>query len=572
MTKALTPRELSPEPPRASRARGRRKKGTRGGAGQTFEFFEPRPSSPLESGADSRAAGVPLRARGVGARAGGTAVAVASFDTTMAALIKSTAVSENVVLSTRDVVSPAGALLAVEYSLEVSKDRVVVFNIDFAGSTNLTLRGAAPGEGLCATTTVQPFSRAVVAYVEVRDPAKAWVLESRYTWIEETPSALLPGASKREVLGDGVAAVTSRSPRGLGSDPDAFTFEGVVDKNAFVRFTLDATACVGMEFVGVSPGTRVASVVVGPYSRAVICVLAAKNLVRGYALKHRLTWEEAFPASDGSSPRSSGPGAASNGGTYHHPYASGDAASSYRSTPPATTVALARAPPPATAPASLLAATRQPLAPREAGPAPGATKRVETLAEGVSLSTELVQGTPDRALEIVYTMLVQRPRTTAAFSADFAGSINLAVSSPLPGGGPPSSPLATAETLVQPFRPTEVARLRCVNPALGWRLVCKYVWSELDEEGEAASPPAVLQPQPSPQLALARPGALRDALARVGLEAYYPYFVKEDLADLELLRMMARDPAEFRHTLEQVGVAKIGHREKILRVVREEVA
>ena len=64
-----------------------------------------------------------------------------------------------------------------------------------------------------------------------------------------------------------------------------------------------------------------------------------------------------------------------------------------------------------------------------------------------------------------------------------------------------------------------------------------------------------------------RASSLRALLQSLGMDVYIPFFEQEELT-LDLLRVMARDEAEFRHSLQQLGISKMGHREKILLAVK----
>ena len=57
---------------------------------------------------------------------------------------------------------------------------------------------------------------------------------------------------------------------------------------------------------------------------------------------------------------------------------------------------------------------------------------------------------------------------------------------------------------------------------------------------------------------------LSAALASLGLQQYYGCFVDEELTDLAVLRDLAARPDALRSVLKEIGVSKIGHREKLV--------
>ena len=560
--------------------------------------------------------------------------------------VKTVSIADGLVLTSRDVLTATGALRGIEYELEVKKDKVVVFEIDFAGSTNLALAGAG---GLKRTTTVKPFSKQRVALVEVRDPDAGWALETRYTWVEENPNAVLPGASKREALSEGVFIVTTRSDRSSPTAPDQYTYEAVVEKNATVKITLDFSECTNIELVGgkapvgvlSTTPPKTATVVVQPFSRARIGVLAAKNPAKGYSLRTKWSWTETpgavpSPQFDDAAWASNGGGGADAPPTRYRDDAdfvaapapgSGrprmglvqtppraqylhtdddDVVGAYgkRSSNPAVGAAAAapfggyrlplvplsqqqqQQPQPPTQKPLGLSARANANANASKATSPGSlTKRSEEISPHVVLTTETIEGTWERPTEVVYRLSVGK-NTRVVFTADFTGSANLVVVAPV-ATVVASKPMSVTSS-VDPFAAAEVARLRCVDPSLGWKLVCKYAWSEedVDLDAEEVSPPPPPPPPPTmppPMMPPPQPNttptatalttryaSLRELLQSLGLEAYVSTFEREELT-LELLRVMSRDEAEFRHSLQQLGISKMGHREKILLAVKASV-
>ena len=136
---------------------------------------------------------------------------------------KTTEISPGLLLYTTDRLGANRAVSSIEYELEVRKDKLVVFEIDFTGSTNLAL--VDPTSSFKKKTTVEPHSKALVAVINVVDPNKSWSLETKYTWTEENPGTVQPGKSKRELLSEGIILTTSRT-----SSPETFIFHLSIEK------------------------------------------------------------------------------------------------------------------------------------------------------------------------------------------------------------------------------------------------------------------------------------------------------------------------------------------------------
>ena len=64
------------------------------------------------------------------------------------------------------------------------------------------------------------------------------------------------------------------------------------------------------------------------------------------------------------------------------------------------------------------------------------------------------------------------------------------------------------------------------------------------------------------------PLSVPELLSRHGLGEYTELFRAEALDDTALLREMARDEGAFRASMKDIGVAKLGHREALLRALR----
>lgn len=66
--------------------------------------------------------------------------------------------------------------------------------------------------------------------------------------------------------------------------------------------------------------------------------------------------------------------------------------------------------------------------------------------------------------------------------------------------------------------------------------------------------------------------SVQDLLRGLGLAEYYPAFEAEAMTDLALLADMAGDPRGLRDSLKEIGVLKMGHRERIALEVQKRAA
>jgi hypothetical protein len=570
---------------------------------------------------------------------------------------KITQISDKLFLTTRDVLTPTGTLRSIEYELDVQKNKVVLFEIDFSGSVNLVIRENMIGNNNNTTTTtmgllpngnnnnnsemskrtiVEPFTKSIVAIVDVKDPNKGWALETKYTWLEENPNTVLPGQAKREKLSEGVYAVTTRSSRVSPSQPDTFTCEIQVDKNATVRVTLDASQSTNLEFKN---GGKVATIVVPPFSTAIVGTLIVVNPSVGYTLSTKWNWSETVGTTGNNNIQNLTSSSTTEFSSPAHYYGSNNnnntRSNNFIESP--TAAGLATQPYqhgmniPTThhhtddetrIPNSLNGTsnnnrnninTNQPssLVVNSSNP----KCRIEEISPGVILSTETIEGTWEKPTEILYYLKVDKA-THVDFTADFSGSTNLRCFELIDGKS--SSPLSSHTLLqprfsssmivrsaVNPFQTALVAHLQCVDSTLGWKLLCKYKWEEEDITIPSQPPPPPPNPvastssyfqqqqqmdhnsmlnnrninsiSPSSSSILSGSGynggnaaSLNALLTGLGMEAYIPTFQQEELT-LDLLRVMARDEAEFRHSLQVLGISKMGHREKILLAVKQSI-
>ena len=79
--------------------------------------------------------------------------------------------------------APAAGL---RYELEAAKFVSVTFTLNFAGSENVEVQGAARGS-MQTTTEVNPFERRQVAVLRVKDVHKGWGTKVRFSWTESQP-------------------------------------------------------------------------------------------------------------------------------------------------------------------------------------------------------------------------------------------------------------------------------------------------------------------------------------------------------------------------------------------------
>jgi hypothetical protein len=93
-------------------------------------------------------------------------------------------------------------VVAVEFELEVKKDRSVMFEIDFNRSVNMTLEPApSSGNGgsrpnsrpgspsskealMKSSLLVEPYSRKRIGILKVDNIRKEWDLKTKYSWTE----------------------------------------------------------------------------------------------------------------------------------------------------------------------------------------------------------------------------------------------------------------------------------------------------------------------------------------------------------------------------------------------------
>lgn len=460
---------------------------------------------------------------------------------------KSTELAEGIVLYTTDhfstplsssgvrSASPTPTISSIEFELHVLKNKLVIFEIDFTGSTNLRLASpSTPSSSqLKRKTCVEPNNPTQVALVQIADPSKSWSLETKYTWLEENPGTVQPGQSKQERLADGLLLTTTRTA-------EMFVFHLTVERSSPVRVTLDCSKSENLEMVlgNNQPGVgNVTSVTLPAFSRSLVCSLQVRDLALGYKLKTKWSWSET--------------GLGNNATRLPlQPQMEDENLSFVRRKPEAPS--FMSLPSPTRAPLPVVAVSHKP----SNGKPPTKVKR-EEISPQVFLITEITDNV--HRCEITYALQVDK-NTRVKFEANFHSSHNLELT---PGGG------LVCEATVEPFRKMQVARLESLDSALPWKLQCKYKWQEEDLERPAAG---VALGGAAPVVpATTTPSGIYDVrslLQSLNLEGYADLFVGEELT-LDLLKVMVRDESEFRRSLELLGVNKMGHRERMIVALRQ---
>ncbi|KAH9260907.1 hypothetical protein BASA82_001072 [Batrachochytrium salamandrivorans] len=464
---------------------------------------------------------------------------------------KSTELAEGIVLYTTDhfsrpstssssgvrSASPTPTIASIEFELHVLKNKLVIFEIDFTGSTNLRLASpAAASSPLKRKTCVEPNNPTQVALVQIADPSKSWSLETKYTWLEENPGTVQPGQSKQERLADGLLLTTTRTA-------EMFVFHLTVERSSPIRVTLDCSKSENLEMVlgNNQPGVgNVTSVTLPAFSRSLVCSLQVRDLALGYKLKTKWSWSE------------TGLG---NNRPPLQPQMEDENLSFVRRKPDAPSFlslpSPTRAPPPTS---STVAVNNNNKLAVGSGKPPTKVKR-EEISPQVFLITEISDNV--HRCEITYVLQVDK-NTRVKFEANFHSSHNLQLT---PGGG------LVCEATVEPFRKMQVARLESLDSALPWKLQCKYKWQEEDLEKPVVAAPLVT----GTSVTTATPSGIYDVrslLQSLNLEGYADLFVGEELT-LDLLKVMVRDESEFRRSLELLGVNKMGHRERMIVALRQ---
>ena len=77
------------------------------------------------------------------------------------------------------------------YSIFCGKYKRLRFTMDFRGSSNIKLTDGS----LLRTIYVEPFEKKKIGVMRAQDPASSWSLKSKYTWVEEEPTSKQPTLS-----------------------------------------------------------------------------------------------------------------------------------------------------------------------------------------------------------------------------------------------------------------------------------------------------------------------------------------------------------------------------------------
>lgn len=455
---------------------------------------------------------------------------------------KVTELAEGILLYTTDHYAATGrqggTISAIEFELEVRKNKLVIFEIDFTGSTNLALEHAQQ-QGLKRKTCVEPNVRMQVALIHIADPTKSWSLETKYTWLEENPGTVQPGQSKQEKLAEGLVLTTTRTN-------EMFVFYLQVEKQNAVRVTLDCSKSENLQMVlagGEVQTDNVVSLALPANSRSLVCSLQVRNPNLGYKLKTKWSWSETGVVTAKQQQSENAFGDENFSITRRKQV----------DTSPPQQASFLSMTPTRERPATTALVPQQPN--NKLQRAPSKVKR-EEISPQVFLITEIAEVA--HRCEITYVLQVEK-NTRVMFEANFTGSHNLQLT---PGGG------LVCEAFVEPFRKMQVARLESLDVNLPWKLQCKYKWQEEDLERPALLPSIVTPAPVAPQQQPTGVYDVRSLLASLSLDGYADLFVAEELT-LDLLRVMVRDEAEFRRSLESLGVNKMGHRERIIVALKQ---
>lgn len=168
----------------------------------------------------------------------------------------------------------------ISYEVDNAKYKRILFKMDFSGSQNLHLLTG----GLEVRTTVQPYARVQVAVLRVTDPRKSSRLSVKYTWEEEEPSEPPSTIPKREELAQDIFVYTTRY-----HDPTSFHFAVFCGKYRRLRFT---ASFAGSSNLALDDGTQRRTVVVEPYQKVDIGTLRVVDASRGWTYKAKFVWEE----------------------------------------------------------------------------------------------------------------------------------------------------------------------------------------------------------------------------------------------------------------------------------------
>jgi len=452
-----------------------------------------------------------------------------------------------------------------QYQLAVSKNCIVDFCLDCSESTNMHLKGGETTQH----TVVQPWDRAEVGLVVTKNPAKAWSLKCKFTWSERTPTPPTSGSIDEtpcsnpsvNTLTEQLASVDlcTSATTGLNS------FEVVRESGSVVN-----------SGDGSSPATLAASQEIHRTSASVhsdTLSQVPKRTAPGLAPQQNQPAPQpvvnsAPPPVSNCPPHfekpmaSSAPPPVSNCPPHFEKPMASSAPPPVSNCPPHFEKPMASSAPPPVSNCPPQAV--KPLAsPVVDSLKPENPTTVKELAAGITLTTEQVAGPPRK---FIYTVEVAKPNAVS-FDADFTGSTNLTLKDA------DVFNQLFKRTLVAPHSKLIVAELTVKDPAVATSLRCKYRY----EEQAPASIPTVSVPNaplsgPPPGVTGGPKSAkykLVEFLQGLELLEYIDLFNTEQI-DWDLLKDMADNEDSLRATLKELGIARLGHREKIITAIRKE--
>lgn len=462
---------------------------------------------------------------------------------------------------------------AFRYQLACSKNTVIDFTIDCSESSNMALDGKSSGSTSIQRSIVQPWDRAEVGTVCAIQPQKPWLLKVKLTWSERAP---LPPTFVAESEDAAAAAVTSVTEKvaNIEIDPNKSIGQANV-----LQIERSSGSPLGETTQSFNNGDAHSSVHVQPSSIELPTKTSASVISSSAATTAPAS--ATVGTADGALPKPSrrAPGLkldldASNSNAGNHGEAVAVTSISEQDSSQKTIMSRRSS--------GVASGPKIPImlqAPPPQVPANGQSEisdesKLDTkeISSKVFLTKYQIPGTPTR---ITYELHIERP-CTITFFADFAGSYNLRLE---------RSNDLTITTVAQPFQRTVVAELVVAESGKAWGLKAAYRFQEHDALLSPLSVHAApsfsdqkLEPMTSPPPPGiiggdkdGKGGSATDQLASfligIGLEEYLTAFRTEQV-DWTLLLDMAKNEDSLRSTLKELGVDKLGNRERIITALR----
>jgi len=479
-------------------------------------------------------------------------------------------VADGIFLETVDMWTKGRMVTSIDYRLRNETSKRISFTLDFRGSENLEL---ATG-GLIKKVVAEPNSTTDVAYLQVIKATVPWTLKCKYEWCDEAPERPVLGVPERKELSPGITLITTRSESG---GTDTFKYQLACSKNVIVDFRLDCSECDNMNLKDEDLLEK--RTVVQPWDRVEVGTVSVINPTRPWSLRCKFHWSERSPkppsvTDQQGSPMSSGSAIGNESGiNFVDNKISLDAAdlgsaaatgaasksenlktrqsaksllgleeadvSSFSKSSAAPVHFSLRAPPP-------------PPAPDEQSDE--GKVDCKEIGQKIFLTSTQIPGRPT----IINYELEVRKSAKVVITIDFNGSSNLLLE---------ESQDMRKTCAVMPFKKTEIAKLRVVDcsPGATWALRCKYTFEEQDvtiSESSSSRSLPVSGDEKSEHL------DIDTFLKKLSLAEHIPLFKSEQI-DFNLLVEMSSDELALRETLKELGVSKIGPREKIITELRK---